>query len=155
MRNGWARLGGVLGIVYCLVGFLLVFLGWNGAASYDRVSAQIPYVVSGGLGGLGLIVLGSALIVAQSLRAGRVDGSVDERRQPVERATTEAGRPLATTATTTADETVVAGPTSYHRATCRVIEDQAGAVTMTRTEAATSGRTPCRVCDPDGRGLTA
>jgi hypothetical protein len=28
MKNPWARLGGVLGIVYCIVGFVLIFLGF-------------------------------------------------------------------------------------------------------------------------------
>ena len=58
MRNQWAKLGGLLGIVYCIAGFVLIFLGWNGAASNDRVEAQIPYVVSGGIAGLALVVSG-------------------------------------------------------------------------------------------------
>ena len=85
MRNQWAKLGGVLGIVYCVAGFFLIFLGWNGAASNDRVPAQIPYLISGGIGGLGLVVLGSALIVAHSLRADRVElrGSIDDLRDAI------------------------------------------------------------------------
>ena len=73
MSKLWSKLGGVLGIAYCIVGFFLIFLGWNGAASYDREPAQIPYLISGGIGGLALVVLGSALIVAHSLRADRVE----------------------------------------------------------------------------------
>ena len=73
MSKLWSKLGGVLGIAYCIVGFFLIFLGWNGAASYDREPAQIPYLISGGLGGLALVVLGSALIVVHSLRADRVE----------------------------------------------------------------------------------
>lgn len=151
----WGRLGGVLGIVYCLAGFILVFLGWNGAATYDRVEAQIPYVVSGGVGGLGLIIVGAALIIAQSLRADRVElrGSLEELRQAVERLAADdaAGRVPAGTSglAASADDRVVAGPTSYHRATCRVVEGQTDVVSMARTEAVASGRTPCRVCAPD------
>ena len=44
MKIGWPKLGGLLGIVYCVAGFFLIFLGWNGAASNDREPAQIPYV---------------------------------------------------------------------------------------------------------------
>ena len=33
MNNGWPKLGGLLGIAYCVAGFFLIFLGWNGAAS--------------------------------------------------------------------------------------------------------------------------
>jgi hypothetical protein len=158
----WARLGGVLGIVYCLAGFFLVFLGWNGAATYDRVEAQIPYVVSGGLGGLGLIIVGAALIVAQSVRADRVQlrDSLEQLREAIERSAAE--RPVGATPAeasgalaASADDRVVAGPSSYHRATCRVIEGQADVVTMARGEAVASGRTPCRVCAPDSLDLAS
>jgi hypothetical protein len=87
MKNGWPKLGGVLGIVYCIAGFFLIFLGWNGAASHDREAAQIPYVISGGIAGLGLVVVGAALIVAHSLRADRIElrGSIDDLRAAIER----------------------------------------------------------------------
>jgi hypothetical protein len=80
MSKLWSKLGGVLGIAYCIVGFFLIFLGWNGAASYDREPAQIPYLISGGLGGLALVVVGSALIVVHSLRADRVElqGAIED-----------------------------------------------------------------------------
>ena len=87
MKNGWPKLGGLLGIGYCIVGFFLIFLGWNGAASHDREPAQIPYVVSGGIAGLALVVLGAALIVAHSLRTDRIElrGSIDDLRAATER----------------------------------------------------------------------
>ena len=87
MKNGWPKLGGLLGIAYCVAGFFLIFLGWNGAASHDREPAQIPYVISGGIAGLGLVVLGAALIVAHSLRTDRVElrGSIDDLRAAVDR----------------------------------------------------------------------
>jgi hypothetical protein len=87
MKNGWPKLGGLLGIGYCIVGFFLIFLGWNGAASNDREPAQIPYVISGGIAGLGLVVLGAALIVAHSLRTDRIElrGSIDDLRAATER----------------------------------------------------------------------
>jgi hypothetical protein len=100
MKIGWPKLGGLLGIGYCVVGFFLIFLGWNGAASNDREPAQIPYVISGGIAGLGLVVLGAALIVAHSLRTDRVElrASIDDLRATVERlanASTTAGGPTA------------------------------------------------------------
>jgi len=87
MKNGWPKLGGVLGIVYCIAGFFLIFLGWNGAASNDREPAQTPYVISGGIAGLALVVVGAALIVAHSLRADRIElrGSIDDLRAAIER----------------------------------------------------------------------
>lgn len=154
MSNRWARLGGVLGIVYCIVGFFLIFLGWNGAASYDDVAAQFPYLISGGVAGLGLIVVGSALIVAQSLRSDRVQlrGAIDDLRAAVDRSAgsaTGAGVPLASQPAGGAD-TVIAGPNSYHRAECQLILGQSETVAMTAAEAIASGRSACRVCAPDG-----
>lgn len=51
-----------------LAGFLLIVLGWNGAASTRFVDAQLPYVVSGGLAGVGLVVAGCTLAIIQELR---------------------------------------------------------------------------------------
>ncbi|MBA2281093.1 MAG: hypothetical protein H0W25_07640, partial [Acidimicrobiia bacterium] len=52
MKLNLSRLGGQLGVGLCVAGFLLVFLGWNGAASRNAVPAQFPYLLSGGIAGL-------------------------------------------------------------------------------------------------------
>ena len=46
-------------------GFLVLLLTWVGAARTAYVPLQIPHLVSGGLGGLALIGLGSVLIYVQ------------------------------------------------------------------------------------------
>lgn len=165
--NRFAKLGGVLGIAYCAAGFALVFLGWNGAASNDTESAQLPYLISGGIAGLGLVVVGAALIVAHSLRADRVElrASIDELRTAVEQigastGTTNSGPSAASAARLAGTDdvdaggtetgTVLAGAESYHRPGCSIIEGQADVTTMAREDAAASDRTPCRVCQPDG-----
>ena len=160
MNKGWSKLGGLLGIAYCVAGVFLIFLGWNGAASNDRVQAQIPYVVSGGLGGLALVIIGSALIVSQSLRNDRVElrGGLDDLRQSIDRL---ASTPVVATGTMAPASSgggggsVVAGPTSYHRPACRLVQNHPDEVIMSHDEAAASGRTPCRICNPDGGTLTA
>jgi drug/metabolite transporter (DMT)-like permease len=158
MNNRWSRLGGVLGIVYCVVGVLLIFLGWNGAASNDRVQAQLPYVVSGGIGGLALVIVGAALMVAHSLRTDRVElrGGIDDLRRSIDRI--GSGAPLSTAAapalTGVSSTAVLAGPTSYHRPACSVVQGHADATPMTVGEARASGRTPCRICTPDEPTLT-
>jgi hypothetical protein len=155
MRNPWVKLGGLLGIAYCIAGFVLIFLGWNGTASHDREPEQIPYIVSGGIAGLGLVVVGSALIVAHSLRTDRVElrAAIDDLREAIERGATaapggavvgESGGAAAAEA-----ETVIAGAESHHRAGCTLVVGQVEAVAMTRSEAAAAGLTACRVCKPD------
>lgn len=149
MRNQWAKLGGVAGIVYCIAGFALIFLGWNGAASNDRVEAQLPYLVSGGVAGLGLVVLGSALIVAHSLRRDRVElrAAIDDLRRAVADGAVGAAAPVASSVAGSDDE-VVAGAESYHRPSCTVAAGQAGAHRMRASEAVAAGLEPCRVCNP-------
>jgi hypothetical protein len=49
-------------------GFLLIVLAWNGAASIDYVQGQLPYLISGGVAGIGLIIGGIALSLVQEMR---------------------------------------------------------------------------------------
>jgi len=154
MRNQWVKLGGLLGIAYCIAGFVLIFLGWNGTASNDTETAQIPYIVSGGIAGLGLVVLGAALIVAHSLRTDRVElrGAIEDLRAAIERgapAAEAATGPAAVAAESAGDDTVLAGAESYHRPACALVTGQAEAVAMSRPDAVAAGLAPCRVCKPD------
>jgi hypothetical protein len=71
MKQLWSDLGSKLGTGLCGTGILLVFLGWNGAASVDRVEAQFPYLISGGIAGLSLVIIGVGLIIVQNQRADR------------------------------------------------------------------------------------
>lgn len=54
----------VPGSVAVLLGFSVMVLGWVGAARTAREIEQIPYLISGGLIGLGLVVLGGLLLVS-------------------------------------------------------------------------------------------
>ncbi len=87
-KRTWGRLGGQLGVGLCGLGFLLVFLGWNGAASVDRVPSQFPYLISGGIAGLCLVVLGVGMIVVQNQRADRaaLQATLRELQESLERA---------------------------------------------------------------------
>jgi hypothetical protein len=153
MRNQWVKLGGLLGIAYCIAGFVLIFLGWNGTASKDDAPAQIPYIVSGGIAGLGLVVVGAALIVAHSLRTDRVElrAAVDDLRAAIERGAAAAPAAAEGGGAVLEGEgdTVLAGSDSYHRQGCAVAAGQSGAVAMSRAEATAAGLSACRVCNPD------
>ncbi|MBI2168311.1 MAG: hypothetical protein HYU28_02250 [Actinobacteria bacterium] len=48
------------------LGFLVIFFGWNGAASKDYVTGQVPYVVSGGVAGLALVLVGLSVALAEA-----------------------------------------------------------------------------------------
>lgn len=51
-----------------LAGFVAIALGWRAAARTLVVAFQVPALVSGGLGGLALILLGAGLVSVQSGR---------------------------------------------------------------------------------------
>jgi hypothetical protein len=150
MKTRWGKLGGQLGVGYCLAGLALIFLGWNGAASYDRVESQMPYLISGGLAGVALVIIGVGLLIVQAQRANRnaTAAEIEELREAVERLAAGGGAPAPKVAGGSGDVAVVAGPSSYHQADCRMVEGQAGAVTMFRAEAKVHGLTPCRICEP-------
>lgn len=139
------KLSGQLGVGLCVVGFLLVFLGWNGAASRDRVPAQFPYLISGGVAGLCFVVLGVGMIVVQNQRADRaaLQASVDRLREAVER---QAGP--ATNGNTAPPPAgyVVVGRSSYHRPGCRLVEGRDDADLVAQDEAEARGLEPCRIC---------
>lgn len=100
MKSPWVKLGAVLGVVYCIAGFVLVFLGWNGAASNDTATAQFPYLISGGIAGLALVVVGAALLISQSLRRDRVElrGAIEDLRTAVDHLSGATARPAPTPA---------------------------------------------------------
>lgn len=45
-------------------GFVLMFLGWYGASRTAREIEQVPYLISGGLIGLGLVFVGGLLLAS-------------------------------------------------------------------------------------------
>jgi hypothetical protein len=57
------------GVLLVVAGFIALFLAWNGAASRDFVEGQLPYLLSGGAVGLGLIGAGLTVVNIQSRRA--------------------------------------------------------------------------------------
>ena len=70
-----------LGGALVLAGFVVVVIGWAGASRTVLVAGQIPYLISGGMIGLGLIFLGACLYfghwVAVLVRESRERGAED------------------------------------------------------------------------------
>ena len=71
LTNNLGKLGGQLGVLLCLIGFIGIFLGWNGAASKNVIMAQFPFLISGGLAGLAIVVIGAAMLIVQNAREDR------------------------------------------------------------------------------------
>jgi len=54
-------------IVLPIIGFIVIWIGWWGASGTKYVYQQTPYVISGGLFGLALVLIGAALFARYSV----------------------------------------------------------------------------------------
>ena len=155
MNAKWKQLGGQAAIGLAVVGFLLIFLGWNGAATYDREPAQLPYVISGGIAGLAVVVLAGALMIVNAQRDDRAAllNGLAELKEAMERLALVSAGAAGNGATLTRrphdDEAglVVAGPTTYHRPSCKLLEGRGALPTVDVEVAVERGLEPCRACD--------
>lgn len=57
-RLQWDR---ALAVATILAGVVLVILGWAGVSDTAYIAKQVPYVVSYGIGGLVLVIIGATL----------------------------------------------------------------------------------------------
>lgn len=137
------KLGARLGVGLCFLGFVLIFLSWNGAASVDRIQSQFPYLISGGLGGLGLIVVGSALIIVETSR-----GERERLRDEVAQLRAALAPPAEPERAANGKGPYVRGATSYHRPSCRLLEGRGELTRVDLDDVARHRLIACRVCAP-------
>ncbi len=69
------------GALCVAVGFALMILGWYGASHTARQIEQIPYLISGGLMGLGLVMVG-ALLLSSAIWMTMLQRYLKERDEP-------------------------------------------------------------------------
>jgi hypothetical protein len=130
------------------IGFLLIVLAWNGAASLDFVQGQIPFLISGGLAGVGLIGVGLTLAVVMELRRSSAEVAIRLDQLSELLAGAAAATPGGPTAVPDDGTAVVAGRTTYHRPTCRLVEGRHDLQVMGTAAATDKGLAPCRICEP-------
>ncbi|HEV3475207.1 MAG TPA: hypothetical protein VG602_07565 [Actinomycetota bacterium] len=148
-RKGYdrqVRYGRILGLFFCVAGFVAIGFGWNGSAKTAFVDVQFPYLVSGGIGGLALVLLGVGLLVMSQFRGERI--RLGEQLQQVGAVISKAAAPPGSAG---AGE-VVAGKSTYHRPECRLVEGKADLDRVSVDVARLQGLSPCRVCNPPGAG---
>jgi hypothetical protein len=151
-----------LALTFLAAGFTVIGLAWNGASSVDFTQGQIPYLISGGATGLGLIALGGGLLMFESGRRARI--RIESRMDELIIAVRESGasangevkeqvkgvQAKEALQTAAANGMVVVGRSSFHRPDCRLVSGKEELDFATPDEARARGLSPCRVCDPLG-----
>ncbi|MFN2539915.1 MAG: hypothetical protein ABR549_17420 [Mycobacteriales bacterium] len=146
----------VVGGTLLPLGVVLVLLGWYGASHTVLLFEQIPYLISGGLLGLALVMGGGFVYFAywmtllvrenrterEDMQAVllRIEDLLQAQAQPQTRRT--AGASVAVT-----DLVATKTGTMMHRPDCVAVD---GRDNLRPVTASTPGLTPCKLCDPLG-----
>lgn len=133
------------------LGLLLVVLGWWGASHTVFLFEQVPYLLSGGVLGLALVIAGGfvyfaywlTLLVRESRAGraelvavlGRVERLLEEASVAAPRRTGGPAGQLVATKT----------GTMLHRTDCVAVDGKSG---LRKVGPDTPGLTPCKLCDP-------
>ena len=134
-----------LGLVFCVAGFAAIILGWNGTARVACPDCQLPYLLSGGAAGLGLIVVGAVLMVLAQVRSERLH--LAEQLSALLR---PLGAATAALANGGSNGKVVAGESTYHRPDCSLVRERTELDRVPVETARAVGLSPCRICRPVG-----
>ncbi|MCW2608289.1 MAG: hypothetical protein JWO60_2982 [Frankiales bacterium] len=149
----FGRFGAPVGVVLAAVGLLAVAVGWNGAASQTSVTAQLPYLLSGGMIGLGLVVIGAAVMVVTGAREdrARLEAKLDQLVDAMSSADLGSGSGARRGGAAPQDLAglVVAGTASYHVPGCRLVDGREETGYLSPAEARSRMLKACRVCQPD------
>lgn len=129
-----------------IVGVVLVILGWYGAAYTNIFTEQIPYLISGGLLGVALIVVAGFLASSASLERSNEDLRRDFSRAISTLSTGAASNGNGMSASPDGGKVfVVAGGHSYHEAGCPIVEGKDSSPLSIR-KAIDSGYVTCKLC---------
>jgi hypothetical protein len=168
----WRWVGGstrpLIGWVLAAIGVIVIIVGWFGVSGQALVAKQLPYLISGGLGGVALVGVGAALIGTERLRreAGRMarlEDMVEELRgvllthpdapaaSPAAAGTAAGPSGTAPVVAAASVGQVLAVPsgTTYHRAECSMVRGKPAVEPVTAAQIDQRGLTPCRICEPD------
>jgi hypothetical protein len=153
--SGWtaADVWLLLAAVCFVAGAITLIVTWYEISGLALLAEQLPYLASGGLGGLALVIAGSSCLSAG--RSARIEARLVEllsiATEPIGGPgnATDPGfglEPIATVAAEPEGEVLtVPGGTTYHRPHCRLIAGKE-ASTLPLREATEQGLTPCPVC---------
>ena len=144
------RVGRLVGLLFVAAGFIIIGKAWDGSANLNSVPGQVPYLLSGGFMGLGLIITGSMLLFLSSLRAERevMVTRFDEMTRLLSR---NLGRmTISSNGSASSGQMVTVAPSgdAYHRSECKILDGKEGLTSVPVEVAVMEGLKPCRACNP-------
>ncbi|MGK2948225.1 MAG: hypothetical protein ACSLFP_06605 [Acidimicrobiales bacterium] len=145
----------ILGGILAPLGLVAVLLGWWGAARTPHLFEQVPYLISGGLLGLGLVFLGSffyfthwltELVKEHRTQSRALLDALTVLQERVERLGGVAAAGTATNGHDPGQVVLVATErgTMAHRAECVVVAGKS----PLRPVGVGDGLRPCKLCEP-------
>ena len=146
----WLMIGGGGGVV---VGLLAIILGWVGASRTPYIFEQLPYLISGGLLGLAIAVVGGLFYfgywITRQIQETRrqADETGEALRQIRDLLASGAVSAASSSKASTGNGSYVVTEkgTMFHRPDCVVV---AGREDLRTVDPDAEGFEPCRVCDP-------
>ena len=167
----WRWVGGaarpLIGWGLGAVGIIVIIVGWYGVSGQAIVSKQLPYLISGGLGGIALVGIGAALIGTERLRQdakriARLEEMVEDLRavlivdpdaptaDPAATPSSPGTQPYALTGQDAGNHRPVAIPTgsTYHDPDCSMVRGKPEVSAVDARAVAQRELTACRICQP-------
>ena len=154
-RSRVARLTSYGAVALLVLGWLVLYLGYNGAATHPQTPAQMPYVISGGFAGVGLLLLGGAMYVVNAVMRAQSSLSREIRglAASLQDLTETLQQPMSITSGLPSGQpdgvVVFRGASSYHVPGCKLIAARKDTRQIATHVALNRGLTPCRVCKPE------
>jgi hypothetical protein len=132
-------------------GIALVLLGWYGAAHTNIQTEQMPYLISGGLLGLGLIIVAGVLAsgAAQERSNTALRKEIAAALAAMQSGMPERGVRASEVSSNGFHVFVVPGGRSYHEAGCPILEGKEEVKELLPAQASASGYAACKLCGGD------
>ena len=149
------RVVAMVGAALVAIGIPLIILGWYGAAHTPYTFEQIPYMISGGLLGLALVVLGGLFYFAYwmtrqvhetRLQSDRTE-AVFQRMEALLSSNGHGTKGEVVAGAASGTFVTTARGTMFHKPDCVVVKGRRDLKQVSGDE---SGLKPCKICDPLG-----
>lgn len=145
----------VVGWILIGIGGLAILLGYLGVSREALVAKQLPYLISGGIGGMVLVAIGAFFLGTEDLRKEllrlhRLEEMVEQLHMtllvPADLAETPTS-PAASASNGTGRLVALSGSNTFHRSDCRMVEGKS-AQAIAASSVRRRGLEPCRLCEP-------